>query len=92
MAAGPLGKSVEGPDGCVRGFLDQVDEENWRISDNGRTQTRLDRRTVLTLATDDLGSIARQTVLTIGEQDWRVQDLRWLGDGVTAACYLVAVA
>ena|SRR6185312_14259724 len=100
MAKGPLGVTVDGPDGPVPGFLDQVDQENWRIGDfGGRTHTRIDQHRELRIASDDVGSIAKQGTLSTTANSpknaptlpWRVEDgPRLEGDGVVATLYLVA--
>lgn len=98
MLRGPLGVSVEGPDGCLRGMFDQSDEENWRIGDfSHRSQTRLDRITCLLIATATLGTITRGILLTVKgresadpDTEYRVQDIRRDLDGLQTKLYLVA--
>jgi len=92
---GPLAEDVTGPAGVIRGFVDVADEENWRIGDFGRHQTRLDRRFVLRIRTDDLGTIARDGTVSIAEgrfaATYRVQDLRLQADGRETELYVVAL-
>lgn len=97
MLNGPLGVSVEGPDGCIRAMLDQSDEENWRIGEfAARSQTRLDRVTCLLIATAKLGTIVRGSLLTVkgrtaddADMAVRVQDLRLDSDGLQTKLYVV---
>jgi hypothetical protein len=90
MCAGPLGVTVTGPDGDLFGLLDIADEENWRIGDFGRHQTRLDRHTQLVIPAADQGTIARASSLVINGISYTVQDLRLATDGLELQLLLVA--
>lgn len=83
MYNGPLARNVSGPDGVIRGFFDEVDEEFWRLGLDGRAETRLDRHSQICIQTCDVGSIdnkTNKTLITCGVT-YHVRDKRRKGDG-----------
>lgn len=96
MFAGPLGCTAEGPDGTVLGMYDREEVEQSGFTDLPKNLTRLSRIVVFRLATADLGTIARQSELTIPAQDthpteqvYQVRDMRDDDDGLITKLYLV---
>lgn len=99
MFSGPLGCTAEGPDGTVLGMYDREEVESSGFTDLPRNLSRLDRITVFRLATADLGTIGRQSELTIAAQDthpaeqvYQVRDLRDDDDGLITKLFLVKAA
>lgn len=99
MAKGPLGCYADGPDGRLLGFLDRATEENWRISEFGRHQTRLDAHAVLMVGTAKLVNTVRQSFLVFpdqpnhaGKKTYRVLDIGYGDDMVITKLYLALVA
>jgi hypothetical protein len=82
-----MGTVVYGPEGCLHGFLDDVDRE-----EDVEVGRRLDNVKRLQVCTDDLGAITKGTVLTVDDIAYRVHDRpRKIDDGVVSMVYLVPV-
>ena len=83
---------VVAPAGALRGLLDEMDVEEGVPGYEG--QTRLATRRVLRVPTAqvvDYG-IEKDATLTIGDQDFKVRDIRREADGAISTVFLAAGA
>jgi hypothetical protein len=67
MMRSRLGTCIEGPDGTIHGFMNDRHE-----AEDVEGGVRAENVRSLELPTDDLGTIAKGSVLRIGDASWKV--------------------
>lgn len=89
MMQSRIGVAVQGPDGVIHGFLNDRHEEE--LTDGG---SRLEHVRSLEVPTDDLGTIAKGSVLVINTASWRVWTWPPIrkDDGLVSVVTIVPVA